>query len=83
MLISDEARVTERFTRVSESELNYQYTVEDPVYYTEPWRGEFSFTRDDSEHIFEYACHEGNYSMIGALAGARVQEADAARSAQN
>jgi len=75
MLISSMARVSERFTRVSESELFYQYTVDDPVYYTEPWRGEFSFTRDESGHIYEYSCHEGNYSMVGALRGARVQEA--------
>lgn len=79
MLISSAARVTERFTRLSESELNYQYTVDDPSYYTEPWKGEFSFTRDDSGHIYEYACHEGNYSMVGALRGARAQEARAAQ----
>lgn len=77
MLISSAAKVTERFTRTSETELNYQYTVNDPTYYTEPWRGEFSFIRDDSGHIYEYTCHEGNYSMVGALRGARVQEADA------
>ena len=77
MLISAEARVTERFTRVSETELFYEYTVNDPVYYTEPFRGEFSFTLDDSDHIYEYACHEGNYSMEGALRGARYQEAQA------
>jgi|TARA_B100000745_G_scaffold113924_1_gene73460 hypothetical protein len=77
MLISGDAHITERFSRVSESELFYQYTVDDPVYYTEPWRGEFSFTRDKSGHIYEYSCHEGNYSMVGALRGARVQEAQA------
>lgn len=75
MLISSKARVTERFTRTSETELNYQFTVDDPTYYTEPWRGEFSFMRDNSGHIYEYTCHEGNYSMVGALRGARVQEA--------
>ena len=79
MLISGDARVTERFTRVSETELFYQYTVDDPVYYTEPWRGEFSFTRDEGGHIYEYGCHEGNYSMVGALRGARAQEAQAAQ----
>lgn len=77
MLISSEAKVTERFTRVSEIELLYEYTVEDPVYYSDEFRGEFSFTWDDSGHIYEYACHEGNYSMTGALMGARVQEAEA------
>ncbi|PCJ27101.1 MAG: hypothetical protein COA96_04080 [SAR86 cluster bacterium] len=77
MLISSEARVTERFTRTSETELNYQFTVNDPKYYTESWRGEFSFIRENSGHIYEYTCHEGNYSMVGALRGARVQEARA------
>ena len=77
MLISSQARVTERFTRTSETELNYQYTVDDPKYYTEPFRGEFSFIRDDSGHIYEYTCHEGNYSMVGALRGERAVEARA------
>ena len=77
MLLSSSARVTERFTRISEKELNYQFTVDDPTYYTEPWQGEFSFTREDLNHIYEYSCHEGNYSMVGALRGARVQEANA------
>ena len=77
MLISSTAKVTERFTRVSETELNYQYTVNDPEFYTDEFRGEFSLIRDDLGHIYEYACHEGNYSMTGALMGARVQEAEA------
>jgi hypothetical protein len=83
MLISSKAHVTERFTRTSDTELNYQYTVNDPKFYTEPWRGEFSFVRDDSGHIYEYTCHEGNYSMVGALRGARVQEARVLKEAQN
>lgn len=83
MLISSEARVTERFTRTSETELNYQFTVDDPTYYTEPWRGEFSFTLEESDHILEYACHEGNYSMVGALRGQRVIEAQADRDEKN
>lgn len=77
-LISSQAVVTERFTRLSETELNYQYEVNDPFYYTEPFRGEFSFNRDEIGHIIEYACHEGNYSISGGLMGARVQTADAA-----
>lgn len=74
MLISGDAKVTERFTRVSDDELFYQYTVDDPTYYTEPFRGEYSFNRDDHGHIYEYSCHEGNYSMVGGLRGARVEE---------
>ena len=74
MLISSHARVTERFTRLSETELHYHYTVNDPEFYNDEFRGEFSLIRDDLGHIYEYACHEGNYSMVGALRGARVQE---------
>ena len=83
MLISSEARVTERFTRTSETELNYQYSVDDPTYYTEPWRGEFSFIREHSDELYEYACHEGNYSMVGALRGQRAIEAQADQESKN
>lgn len=79
MLLSSKARITERFTRLSDTELNYQYTVDDPTYYTQPWSAEFSFVREDNNHIYEFACHEGNYSMTGALRGARYEEARAAR----
>ena len=73
VLLSGDARVVERFTRVSDTELYYEYTVEDEKYYTEPWRGEFSFNLSN-QISYEYSCHEGNYSMVGALRGARVQE---------
>ena len=59
---------------------NYQYSVDDPKYYAEPWRGEFSFIREDSDHIYEYACHEGNYGMANILSGHRAQERFAAES---
>lgn len=67
------ATVIERFTRVSPSEILYEFTVEDPALYARPWRGETTFnaTRD---RVFEYACHEGNYALPGILAGAREQE---------
>ncbi len=74
MLLSGDARVSERFTRVSDTELFYEFTVDDPVYYNELWRGEFSFSKEDNNHIYEYSCHEGNYSMVGALRGERVVE---------
>lgn len=66
--ISERGKVTERFTRVSDVEIFYQFTVEDPVYYTESWSGEIPL-RKSSESIFEYACHEGNYAMPGILRG--------------
>ena len=62
--------VTERITRVSPDELSYVFTVADPTYYTQPWKGETRFGRSD-EQMLEYACHEGNYSLRFALMSAR------------
>lgn len=71
--LSAEAKVVERFTRYSADQIFYEYTVTDPTLYTQPWRGE-STLNATPERIFEYACHEGNYSMPGVLMGAREQE---------
>ena len=76
-LISPLARVTERFTRVSAAELRYVFEVDDPVNYRQVWRGEMPF-RADTGPIFEYACHEGNYSMTNILAAARKADVEAA-----
>jgi hypothetical protein len=69
-LVGPDTTVTERITRVSRDELSYVFTVEDPTYYTRPWKGETRFGRSD-ERILEYACHEGNYSLGFALLSAR------------
>jgi hypothetical protein len=71
------AKVIERYTRVSKTELLYQYTVVDPAIYTGPWLAEYSLYRS-SQPILEFACHEGNYSLPNILAGAREQERAAA-----
>ena len=70
---SEEMRVTERFTRVSENTINYQFTVEDPLMWTRAWSGEVPFTRLDGL-VYEYACHEGNYALENVLRGARAEE---------
>ncbi len=73
ILISPRTKITERFTRASETELVYRYTVDDAGLYTRPWSGEFSLTRHDGP-IYEYACHEANYSMTNILRGGRDQD---------
>jgi hypothetical protein len=70
------AKVTERFTRVSPTEIRYAFSVEDPVAYTQVWKGEMAF-HTSHERMFEYACHEGNYSLAGLLEGARYVEREA------
>lgn len=77
--ISQDGRITERFTRHSDTEIVYQFTVEDDNLYARPWTAELSFHATDGP-IYEYACHEGNYALPGILAGARLQEAEAAGS---
>lgn len=70
---SPDAKVIERFTRTAKDEILYAFTVEDPATFTRSWRAEMSF-RPASGPIYEYACHEGNYSLGNILAGARVEE---------
>ncbi|HEY3951224.1 hypothetical protein [Phenylobacterium sp.] len=77
--VSDKAKVIERYTRVSKTELLYQYTVVDPGVYTAPWLAEYSLYRSDKP-IYEFACHEGNYALPDILAGARAREKAAAAS---
>ncbi len=79
---SEHRQVTERFTRVGERVINYEFTVNDPHYYTASWSGEVPFTRLD-ELIYEYACHEANYSLFNVLSGARAEERRAAESREN
>lgn len=51
----------------------YRFTVEDADLYSQPWIAELSFHAIDGQ-LYEYGCHEGNYSMPGTLAGARIQD---------
>lgn len=68
--------VVERFRRIDESSLLYQFTVEDPNAWTAPWSGEYVWPETD-RRAYEYACHEANYSFGGILRGARILEAEA------
>jgi hypothetical protein len=70
---SVDLHVIERFTRTGPKSLLYQFTVEDPTTWTKPWSGEFTWPVTDG-HIYEYACHEGNYAMTDILRGARQRE---------
>jgi hypothetical protein len=64
--ISDKGQVTERFKRVADDVIDYTFEVNDPVFYTQTWTGQIPLRRSN-EHVFEYACHEGNYAMPGIL----------------
>jgi hypothetical protein len=71
--MSQDAKVTERFTRVGAKEILYEFSVEDPENYRKVWRGELPLLAADGQ-IYEYACHEGNYSLTNILAGERAKD---------
>jgi hypothetical protein len=69
-------KLIERFTRVSEEEINYRLTVEDPSTWTRSWTVEVPWQRlpDKLNQVYESTCHEGNYGMVGMLANTRAAE---------
>jgi hypothetical protein len=67
-------RVTERFRRIAEDTLLYEATVDDPQTWVRPWTLRIPLTRGTDRHLFEYACHEGNYAMRNILSAARTED---------
>jgi hypothetical protein len=65
--------LVERFRRVDDGTLEYEYTVTDPATWTAPWTVNLPMQRNELP-MFEYACHEGNYAMDAMLGGARAAE---------
>ena len=70
---SEDTRVIERLTRVSEDQINYEFTIDDPTIFADQIRGEVPFNRLDAL-LYEYACHEANYALENVLRGARSEE---------
>ncbi len=73
---TDQMKITEKFTRAGPRTINYEFTIDDPGFYTASWGGEVPFNKME-ELIYEYACHEANYSLFNVLSGARAEEAAA------
>jgi hypothetical protein len=74
---SKDMKLIERFTRLDDNTLDYQFTVIDPATWTRPWTAQVPMPRVNGM-MYEYTCHEGNYGLAGQLSGARAMEADAA-----
>ena len=70
--------LTERFTRVDSDTLLYEFTIDDPEMFTKPWTVSVPMKKNP-EPVYEYACHEGNYSMLTMMIGARVDDQAAAK----
>ena len=72
--ISDALVVTERFTRVGGDQIDYEMHVSDPKTWTRAWTMRYPLKLDNDYGFYEYACHEGNYSMFNILSGSRAAE---------
>jgi hypothetical protein len=77
---SENMRLTERFTRMSDDTIRYQFTIDDPSTWTKPWSAEVPMKKTIGP-MFEHACHEGNYGLYNTLAGARAEDKRAAEGA--
>jgi hypothetical protein len=70
-------RLTERFKRIDKDTLQYRYTVDDPAAYARPWTAEIPATKTKGP-LVEYACHEGNDTMLNTLTASRAEDKKAA-----
>jgi hypothetical protein len=75
-------RVIERFTRTAADTIDYRFTVDNPTMYTRPWTAVVPLTKAPGP-IYEYACHEANYSLANVLRGYRHGEAAAGEQRPN
>ncbi len=68
-------KITERFTRVADDSINYEFTIEDPTTWTKPWTAVVPWNKiDPKEQMYEYMCHEDNFDIVHLLTGARARE---------
>jgi hypothetical protein len=75
---SDRLKTTERFKLLPNKNIDWSITFDDPNTWARPWTFGMRLSRDDSQPVFEYACHEGNEGIQGILKAARQAEKDAA-----
>jgi len=74
MLTSDDLELVEKFTRTAADTVQYEVTITDPKTWTRPWTMAYPLKAEPDYQMFEYACHEGNYSMRNTLSGSRADE---------
>jgi hypothetical protein len=80
---SEKLKVVERFNRTDDGRLLYRFTVEDPATWPRPWTGEYTWARaQPDDHLYEYACHEGNYAFEGIMKGERLLDDERAATRQ-
>ncbi|MGH9148349.1 MAG: hypothetical protein ACRD1Q_16685 [Vicinamibacterales bacterium] len=72
---SERLKIVERFTPVRPDRLAWEVTITDTDTWTRPWTFAMPLTRDDTQQVFEYACHEGNRGLLHIFTGARADDA--------
>jgi hypothetical protein len=78
----EHVHLIERLAQIDADTIRYEVTVEDPTTWTRSWTAVTTWKRS-SERMFEYACHEANYSLTDILRGARADEIAAAEAAKH
>ena len=71
-------KVTERFTRVSDGQIDYEMTVEDPEVLTDKWTVSYPMFSDPKYQFYEYACHEDNSAVRNFIVASRFDRGLAA-----
>ena len=71
--LSPNGKIIEKFTRYSDTQVLYEFEVHDPTIYSQVWKGEVGLNQV-KDHVYEYACHEGNYGLHGILEGGRAAD---------
>jgi hypothetical protein len=71
---SQALRIVERFTPAGPNVISWSVTLDDARTWARPWTFSMNLTKDDSQPVFEYACHEGNYGLTNILSAARAEE---------
>ena len=74
---SEHLKLVERFTPLGPDTLEWSVTLDDPHTWERPWTFAMNLVHDESQPLFEYACHEGNYGLANILSAARAEEAAA------
>ena len=73
--VSEQFEVIENYTLTSDEAIHYRFTINDPEAYGVPISGERTLTRNPpDERLYDFECHEGNYSLAAILRGARMSE---------
>ena len=72
--------LVERFAPLAPNKIQWSVTINDPSTWTRPWTYTMQLTKDSTQPLFEYGCHEGNYGLRNILSAARAEEAAAKKS---